>query len=175
MAHQGTQFKWLHVRHLQLDEPIHGWWCPYRSQSPMVLIEFSACPPLPSGEGHVSYLFPSNLLERLQARYELLLWDSEGRVKAAANCRAHIKKTLRVTARCLNISGFQLMSAGGNFMALWLKSLGMKRIGSYGEIKGLSHSPSSWYEVCLFIFVLNPYTAQAHLHLWQLLHFSLWY
>lgn len=40
--------------------------------------------------------------------------------------------------KCLNILGFQIMAAGGNFVTLWLKSLGQKKLGSYGETTELS-------------------------------------
>lgn len=40
--------------------------------------------------------------------------------------------------KCLNILGFQIMAAGGNFVTLWLKSLGLKKLGSYGETTELS-------------------------------------
>lgn len=67
--------------------------------------------------------------------------------------------------KCLNISGVQIVAASGNFVTLRLKSLGLKKLGSYGETTGLSQ-PLIPVQGLLFVFVWDPYMAQAYLCRW---------
>lgn len=147
------------------DELIHGWWRPSRLQSQgpngVLCLSTSAF----RGRAGLRSLILSNSLERLQARCDWLLWESEGRVTIVAYREAHIKKTLRVTVKYLSISGVQIMATSGNFVTLRLKSLGLKKLGSYGETTGLSQ-PLIPVQGLLFVFVWDPCRAQAYLCRW---------
>lgn len=143
MAHQGNPIKWLHIRHLQLDELIHGWWCPYRLESNGP--DWALCLTTPASRLSVLPVHQKGYRPGLTCFCGIQRKGSN--LLQTARCTARLKGDYELPHHLRLFSSWLLVE---NLQPYgW--SLCMKKMWSYEEIIGFSHSPLS---LCEFVVVV---------------------